>query len=232
MKSGFTLVEALLAMAIMSIVMAILFSVSNGVLSVSSTSRGTMDAEQNIRAVMDTLDADLKDSLNQYGFTVLVTTATNSQPGLSSSNTQLTFLTHNRGPYVTGTTTYRCLAVSYWLNTTSTTANLMRSYCPIALVRHQSIANGCSHRGPSTDNGSRRCCLHYFHVKPLFTSTAGNFVSGTVVSSVLAQGILRFETIVNLDNGTIAPLPQNNFWSFFRLCRMGRNFWSESPAPG
>ena len=210
--SAFTLVEALLAMAITALVLVILFQVSGGVMNISRVSRGSLDAEQNMRNVMDSLQNDLTNSLNQYGYTVLVTSTTNSAPGLglSASNTQLTFLTRSRGPVPsTSSTSYRCMAVSYWLN--PPTGRLMRASCPIVWSDTNPLLTAAYTVGQmptlTTSTTAGTTVMSDPNTSGTISATYPQ-VSSTVYTSVIAQGILRFETMVNLDNGMVAPLPQ------------------------
>ncbi|PAW77481.1 MAG: hypothetical protein B9S32_10810 [Verrucomicrobia bacterium Tous-C9LFEB] len=104
-RSGFSLMELLVAMAVLVIISALLFQISEQTHRAVRTSHQQMDATQQARIVLDTLSADFSNLVAQNGFTVFV-----KQDG---TNTKLCFLARSRGP--AGSSDFRFMAIGYAL---------------------------------------------------------------------------------------------------------------------
>jgi len=163
--SAFTLVELLVAIAVMILILGIMVQVSSGTLLATKGISQKMEAGEGARAVLGSLGADLASLAKAQGLTVFVS----SSPGVSSStpNSVLAFITQSRGP----NTSTRFVSVTYQL---STTGQLTRYSQPIVWTDQNLVSDAVSATSPAA---------------PTF--------------SVLAQGILRFEAVAVLDDGTL-----------------------------
>lgn len=103
---GFTLVELMVAMAVMTMVLTLLLSVSSGILTTTRLCNQTLNATEQARSVLDTLDGDLANRVVGRGLTIYA-----SQAAESSANPELAFLIQGRGPSATS----RLVGVSYQL---------------------------------------------------------------------------------------------------------------------
>jgi hypothetical protein len=166
-------------MAVMVVLMAILLSVSSGVLRITGSSHSTLDSDQRARTAMDAVEGDMRDFINQYGYTVLVANDNNN-------NTSLTFLARNRGPSTSGTC--RCIAVSYRLDASS--GHLMRSYTPILWSDTNPMITAANNA-------------------PASGSSAQIQSNGITTTSVIADSVLRFEAVPVLSNGQVVSIPSS-----------------------
>jgi len=100
---AFTILELLVAMAILALLLVLLLQLTNHTLQASKTSTQQLDSTQAARQILDVLSTDLASAVTTDGATVL-TQASNGAPSL-------VFLTFSRGP-VANT---RFLSVNYQL---------------------------------------------------------------------------------------------------------------------
>ena len=168
-QKGFTLMELLVAAAVLGLLLAMLLKISANTLEVTRFSRQNMEGMQRTRVALDALGADLRNLVGQQGITVLVRQD-------AQNNTEIAFLTRNRGP--ASATDCRCMAVAYRLNAEG---KLVRYSVPV-LWSSQDLLQDLAHA----------------------------VVSGS--GSTLADGVLRQEVVLMLDDGSIAPLSQNSSW--------------------
>ncbi|XHR31006.1 MAG: type II secretion system protein J [Chthoniobacteraceae bacterium] len=104
---GFTLLELLVAMAVLCFILAILLQISGQVVWATRFFNNQMDASRQNRAVLDTLAADLSNRITSAGETIF------TRP--QGNNSELIFITRSRGP--SASTDFRFLAVDYKLAT-------------------------------------------------------------------------------------------------------------------
>jgi len=107
---GFTLVEVLTAIAVLSLILVILAQMLGFTARTTGLSSHQMSATQNARLVLDAMDRDFASLLSQNGETVCVLPLTTSNPKVSSF--QIAFLSNARGPVSAGSQ-FRYLAVTY-----------------------------------------------------------------------------------------------------------------------
>lgn len=103
---GFTLVELLVATAVMALLLTLLLQISGNALDYTRVSRQSMDTIQRTRATLDSLEADLQNLVPIDGLTIFT-----RQDALN--NTTIAFVTRNRGPK--GASDFRFMAVTYQL---------------------------------------------------------------------------------------------------------------------
>lgn len=113
---AFTLVELLVAMSLVTLVLAFVVKLSDQVLEATRSVSQQMEASQQGRMVLDSLNADLNDLVSQNGLGLLARR--------NNGNLELVFLTQSRGPKGAAT---RFLAVAYLLDG----HNLVRRTTPI-----------------------------------------------------------------------------------------------------
>lgn len=113
-QSGFTLLELLVASAVLALLLILLLQVASHTMRASRVTTQQLDATQAARRVIDTLAADISSSVSE-GAAVLY------QP--QGASLSLAFLTSARGP-ATAAQPPRYLAVAYRLND----AKMMRLY--------------------------------------------------------------------------------------------------------
>lgn len=104
---AFTLLELLVAMAVMTMALTLLLSVSSGTLTTTRLCNQTMDATAQARAVLDALESDFSNLVAGRGLTLY-----GSQIAGSNANAELAFLTQGRGP----STSSRLMGVGYQLS--------------------------------------------------------------------------------------------------------------------
>jgi prepilin-type N-terminal cleavage/methylation domain-containing protein len=158
---GFTLVELLVAIAVMGLVLVLLLQMSSQSLQVTRTARYKIESEKRARAVLDTLAADFANRVDGPTAPVLVKQ--------SGGDLQLIFLTRSRGPI--GAADFRFLAVAYELAGNQ----LVRKTAVVAWNQADLLA-------------------------PMLQALS------SPDSTVIADGILRFEASVVLSDGRRAPL--------------------------
>lgn len=103
---GFTLLELMVAIAVMGLTLFMLLQISSQSLQATRTSRNKIESEKRARAVLDSLSTDFANRVAGPNTPVFV-----KQDG---GNLQLVFLTRTRGP--AGATDFRFLAVAYELS--------------------------------------------------------------------------------------------------------------------
>lgn len=112
---AFTVIELMVATAVLSLLLLILLQIVGGAFQSSKTVASQIDSCQVARRAIDSLSNDLKNRVAGNGACVLV-----------NENLNLAFITQGRGPAMTGTGN-RFLAVSYKFETNS----IIRSYYPV-----------------------------------------------------------------------------------------------------
>lgn len=115
-RLAFTLVEMLSAMAILALMLTSVFKLMGHTLMATRLSHQQMEASQQGRSVLDSLNADLCSLVAQDGLGILLRE--------NNGSVELAFLTRSRGPKGTAT---RFLAVAYLLDGN----NLVRQTAPI-----------------------------------------------------------------------------------------------------
>ncbi len=170
--AGFTLVEMMVAMAVLVLLLTLLAQATGFITMATSITQKQISATQTERTVMDALEADLANAVTQNGMTVFVRQDSQDPP-----NVQLAFLTRGRGPSSTSPTTLRFMAVAYLLN-----GNML----------------------------TRRVTPVLWSTVDLNDAVVGTATSTTNQFSVLSNSILRLEAVVQLDDGSIAPLSTSN----------------------
>ena len=106
-KGAFSLIEVLVAAAVLSMLLVLMFQIVNGILQSTNTQNQQMEAVAGARRVLDVLSADLQHAVVGEDTAILV--------GSTAENpTNLAFLTTRRGP--SRSTGHRFLAVSYATN--------------------------------------------------------------------------------------------------------------------
>lgn len=167
---AFTLVELLVAMAVMALLLVLLLQISGSTLQATRASRQQLEASQQSRQALDGLAADLAHVVTENGLSLFA--AQDSQ-----SNSRLLFLTRSRPPNVSGGSPARLLAVCYELQGTT----LIKRISPVTWTE-----------------------------SALPTAIFSAITSNDVIE--LAQGILRFEAVVVLQDGRVLDLSQPGGW--------------------
>ncbi len=120
-KNGFTLVEMLVSMTVLSLIMVVLSQLLNATVLATTTSQKQIEATRQSRAVLDTMRQDLASLVTENG----ASTVFAKTDGL---NSQLVFVTYRRGPQ--GMTAPRFTAISYTLD--GAKMQISRNYSQIA----------------------------------------------------------------------------------------------------
>ncbi len=102
---GFTLLELLVAIAVMGLLLVLLLQVSSQALQATRASRSKIESDRRARVVLDSLAADFASRVTGENFPVFV-----RQQG---GDLEMAFLTRSRGP--AGASDFRFLAVAYEL---------------------------------------------------------------------------------------------------------------------
>lgn len=116
---GFSLVEILVAIAVLCLILVMLSQLSSNTMQITSTSQKQMEATRQARAILDTMRDDLGNLVVQNG----AATVFAKTDGL---NSKLVFVTYRRGPQ--GVSDQRFMAVSYALVGTQ----MVRNYAMIS----------------------------------------------------------------------------------------------------
>jgi len=110
-QRSFTLVEILVAVGVLSLILATIAQMLSSTVKVTGLSDHQMNASQSARLVLDALNKDLASLLSQNGNTVCVLT--------NNGSVQIAFLSAARGPVSAGSaipaSDFRCMAVRYLL---------------------------------------------------------------------------------------------------------------------
>jgi len=118
-RRGFSLVELLVAMAVLALLMVLLLQVAGHTLQASRVTTQQLDATQSAREALDVLTSDLAHGVLTEGAAILY----------QATPLRLAFLTRGRGP---GGTPSRFLAVDYQLGVSGNEAgHLLRSYAAV-----------------------------------------------------------------------------------------------------
>lgn len=117
MKKAFTVLELLVAMAVLALILAVMLQITNGILRATLTQNQQLDATAAARRALDILGTDLERAIVGPNSALLVPN--------SATNRLLSFLTSRGGP---GTANHRFLAVSY---ATNANHDLQRLYASI-----------------------------------------------------------------------------------------------------
>jgi prepilin-type N-terminal cleavage/methylation domain-containing protein len=169
MARGFTLVEVMVAMAVLSLIIVMLSQIFSTTVLATSYSQRRMEATRQARAVLDTMRQDLANLVVENGAATVFAKA-------DGQNSKLVFVTYRRGPL--GATEPRFMSISYSLD--GTQMQVTRSYSLIPWNTVDLMTNALS--------------------------------PATPVSQVVAEGALRFEVVVLLDNGNVVPLTAAGPW--------------------
>lgn len=113
-KSAFTILELLVATAVMALLLVLLLHVTNHTLQASKTTTQQLDVTQSARQALDVLSSDIANAVTTDGAALLTQTTANGAPSL-------VFLTDGRGD----TASARFLAVNYKLDGSN---RLLRGY--------------------------------------------------------------------------------------------------------
>lgn len=165
--AGFTLVELLVASAVVALALGVLLQILGGAVQATDAIHRKLDAAAAAQSVLDALDADLQSAVTAQGLTVF------AKP--QGANSVLAFLTQSR----TASAGSRCLAVSYALSSNGT---VERRALPVSWTG---------------------------------TGLVGETLAAAALpeGSPLAEGILRFEIIAELEDGSRVPLGANAVWN-------------------
>lgn len=117
---AFTLLEVLVAVAVLGILLVLLVQIADNAVHAVHTSRQQISATQQARAVLDALESDFGGLVVENGLPVF------AKPSLPQGNSELVFFTRGRGP--SGTPDFRFTAVAYRLENTE----LIRSWSSVA----------------------------------------------------------------------------------------------------
>jgi len=161
LPAGFTLIELMVAMAVMGLILFLMLQISTQSQQATRTSRNKIESEKRSRAVLDTLAADFANRVIGPNTPVFVKQ--------SNGDLQVAFLTRSRGP--AGMSDFRFLAVAYEL---------------------------------SDSRILRKTAAVEWDQADLLPSVVNAVSSAT--SSIVANGVLRFEATVILSDGTRTPL--------------------------
>jgi len=126
---GFTILELLVAMAVLSIILAMLVQVVNGLLQATNIQNQKMESVASARRALDVMTSDLQNAVISENSTILV----------PDSGNLFALLTTRRGP--NPTTNHRVLAVNYATNAVN---ELYRSYGSVSFGQANQIAAAAS----------------------------------------------------------------------------------------
>lgn len=127
---GFTLLEVLVAAAVLGLVMALVLQIANGVMQATGGQNRQMEATAAARRALDVMAADLQRAVVGENAAILV-------PAAAGTNL-FAALTHRRPP---AGQTGRFLAVRYY---TATNGDLYRAYAPVAYTEANLLAAAAS----------------------------------------------------------------------------------------
>lgn len=167
---AFTLVELLIAIAVMSILLFILLQVTGNVTQTTQRSHQKAAAAQSARQVLDAIAGDLDEAAFGYGLGLF------AKP--DPTKLELAFLTQRRG---TSGTSPRFVAVNYRL----VDGALIRELVPVEWNDKdllQKVTRDVEEPNPD------------------------------VVRTTIATGVLRFQAVAILSDGTTAPISPDASW--------------------
>jgi len=137
-KRGFTILEVLVASAVLILVLGILLQLSSNTLQATKASQRQMEASQRARTIMDALANDLDNLILIGNQGIYVRT--------NGHSTELAFLTRSRGP--SGTANSRALAVAYTVDGTQ----IIRRTAPVLWTDTDLIAAALAAATSSTES--------------------------------------------------------------------------------
>lgn len=137
-RCGFTIVELLVATAVLALMLALLVQIANHTLQASRVTTQQLESTQSSRRVLDTLASDLAYSVFSSGATIIV------QPRTGSVT--LSLLTSGRGP-ITDMAPPRFLAINYKLEK----HQIIRSYRSVGWSEQNLLVAAESAAGVTTD---------------------------------------------------------------------------------
>jgi type II secretory pathway pseudopilin PulG len=129
---AFTLVELLVAMAVMAMLLVLMLQVINGVLMSSRTQNQQMESTSNARLALDVLTGDLQNAVIGGNAAILV------PDGSSSSSNLITLLTSRLQPSGSSPGNHRFLAVAYSTNSSN---QIFRSYGSVDFTQSNLLQN-------------------------------------------------------------------------------------------
>lgn len=192
-SSAFTLVELMVAIAVMSLILVIMTQISTGTMQATNRVTQKMEGGEGAGAVFASLRADLANLDAGQGMTMF-----SSYSG-ANYDTVLAFITQSRGPNPPSGVSYRFISVAYQLN--STTGELERFVYPITWTDQglvsdaiNTIANGTGSTPTSTYSVLAQGVLRFQamavldngNIEPLSSSTmpsaasAPSWINGTI----------------------------------------------------
>lgn len=127
--TGFTILELLVAMAVLSIILAMLVQVVDGLLQATNIQNQKIESVASARRALDVLTSDLKNAVISENSSILV----------PDNGNLLALLTTRRGP--NAATNHRLLAVNYATNAVN---ELYRSYGSVSFGQTNPIASAAS----------------------------------------------------------------------------------------
>ena len=145
-NAGFTLLELLVAMAVLGMVMAVLLQLTDGILKSIGVQARQMDSVAAARRALDVMAADLQSAKIDNSSSILVPAAAGSD--------LLALLAARRG--TDGTTDHRFLAVRYTLNDDG---ELVRSYGSVGFAGQDLLQEMLGATVPDAASASARCPL-------------------------------------------------------------------------
>jgi prepilin-type N-terminal cleavage/methylation domain-containing protein len=178
-KAGYTLLELLAAVAVLSLMVVLLGQLLGVTARTTSLSRQQLNATREARTVLDALQEDLENMVTEHeAGTIFV------KP--DGNNSTVTFLTRRRAP--SGMADVRFLAVTYELQGTQLMRNVSEiQWSDVDLV------------------------------------TEAFLTPNAALSGKVANGILRFEIVLLLDNGEFVLLSESGTWT--------TNEWNDVSLP-
>lgn len=169
-QAAFSLVELLVAMAILALILVLLLQISGSTLQATRISRQQLEAGQQTRIALDSLAADLGNVVLEHDLPLFIAQD-------EEGNTRLAFLARGRGPNVSGQAPSRFLAVSYELEDTT----LVKRLAPVTWTNAD-----------------------------LMDAVLDAVSAPDTVE--LADGVLRFEAVALLHDGSVVNLSAGGNW--------------------
>lgn len=126
-SKGFTLIEVLVAVAVLAIVLVILLAISSGTLTTTQIFHQRMDASAEGRGAIDAVSGDLANAVTRRGLAIFA-----RQASTPEANAEIAFVTQGRG----ATAESRFMSVAYQLDAEG---NLNR-YSDVVLWNDQNLS--------------------------------------------------------------------------------------------
>lgn len=134
--TAFTLVELLVAMAVMALLLVLMLQVTNGVLISSRTQNQQMESGAAARRALDVMAVDIQKAVTAGNSSILV-------PGGKRDSNLMVLPTARLRPSGTSAGAHRFLAVAYSTNTSN---QIVRSYASVPFSELNPVANLPSYR--------------------------------------------------------------------------------------